>query len=52
MPRYVFKIGTIIKHIPGHGASNIDSHHFLPKTNLSRENLTKNDLARKLKGKT
>ena len=37
------KIGTIIKHIPGHGASNIDSHHFLPKTNLSRENLTKND---------
>jgi len=37
------KIGTIIKHIPGHGASNIDSHQFLPKTNLSRENLTKND---------
>ena len=36
------KIGTIIKHIPGHGVSNVDSHHFLPETNLSRENLLKN----------
>ena len=45
------KIGTIIKHIPGHGASNIDSHHFLPQTNLSRENLAKNDFFPFIKSK-
>ncbi len=36
-------IGTVIKHIPGHGISNVDSHHFLPQTNLNKESLIKND---------
>ena len=24
------EIGTVIKHIPGHGLANVDSHHFTP----------------------
>ena len=37
------KIGTVIKHIPGHGASNKDSHHHLPIINLNKKFLFKND---------
>ena len=34
---------TVIKHIPGHGCTNIDSHYFLPKVNFSLDYLKKND---------
>ena len=37
------KIITVIKHIPGHGCSNIDSHLRTPKVNLSEKNLDKID---------
>jgi len=37
------KLGTIIKHIPGHGCASIDSHINMPKVNLSYKNLEKND---------
>ena len=29
------KMGTVIKHIPGHGCANLDSHFKMPKVNLS-----------------
>ncbi len=29
------KIGTVIKHIPGHGCSTLDTHKKLPKVNLN-----------------
>ena len=35
------KIITVIKHIPGHGCSTVDSHLRLPKINLSINNLKK-----------
>ena len=37
------KILTVIKHIPGHGCSNIDSHLSMQKVNLSVKNLNKID---------
>ena len=37
------KIITVIKHIPGHGCSTVDSHLRLPKINLSINNLKKID---------
>ena len=37
------KIVTVIKHIPGHGCSNIDSHLSTPKVNLSEKILNKID---------
>ena len=37
------KIVTVIKHIPGHGCSSIDSHFKTPKVNLSEEILDKID---------
>ena len=36
-------IATIIKHIPGHGGANSDSHFKLPKVNDSIQSLRKND---------
>ena len=36
-------IGTIIKHIPGHGLAKTDSHHFTPTVNKDLKYLLKND---------
>ena len=36
-------IGTIIKHIPGHGLAKTDSHHFTPTVNKDQKYLLKND---------
>ena len=40
---YENKIGTVIKHIPGHGLSKIDSHNKLPVVNQKIEVLNKID---------
>ena len=37
------KIGTVIKHIPGHGRSDNDSHFFTPIINASKKMLIKKD---------
>jgi beta-N-acetylhexosaminidase len=37
------KIATVIKHIPGHGGANSDSHFVLPRVHDSFKFLTKND---------
>ena len=37
------KIATVIKHIPGHGCSTIDSHKKMPKINLNIKTLNKID---------
>ncbi len=36
-------IGTVIKHIPGHGLAKVDSHYFTPKINKNLNYLIKND---------
>ncbi len=36
-------IGTVVKHIPGHGLAKVDSHHFTPIINKNLEYLIKND---------
>jgi len=36
-------IGTVIKHIPGHGLAKVDSHNFTPIINKDRSYLYKND---------
>jgi len=36
-------IGTVIKHIPGHGLAKVDSHHFTPVINKNKTYLFKND---------
>jgi beta-N-acetylhexosaminidase len=36
-------IGTVIKHIPGHGLAKVDSHHFTPIVNKNVDYLYKND---------
>jgi len=36
-------IGTIIKHIPGHGLAKVDSHNFTPIIKKSAKYLNKND---------
>ena len=36
-------IGTVVKHIPGHGLAKVDSHHFTPYVNKSFKYLNKND---------
>ena len=37
------KIGTVIKHIPGHGKAKTDSHKFLPIVKTNKRNLFKED---------
>lgn len=37
-------IDCVLKHIPGHGMANVDSHLNLPIVNASLEHLMKNDL--------
>ncbi len=39
------EIGTVIKHIPGHGLSKVDSHHFTPVVKKKIDYLLKNDFA-------
>ena len=36
-------IGTVIKHIPGHGLANVDSHNFTPVINKTTKYLSEND---------
>jgi beta-N-acetylhexosaminidase len=36
-------IGTVIKHIPGHGLAKVDSHNFTPTINKSLDYLKRND---------
>ena len=36
-------IGTVIKHIPGHGLAKVDSHNFTPVVDKSINYLSKND---------
>jgi beta-N-acetylhexosaminidase len=36
-------IGTVIKHIPGHGLANVDSHNYTPIIKKSLKYLDKND---------
>ena len=36
-------IGTVIKHIPGHGSAKVDSHNFTPIVKKSSKHLNKND---------
>jgi beta-N-acetylhexosaminidase len=38
-------IGTVIKHIPGHGLAKVDSHNFTPIVNKSLAYLNKNDFS-------
>ena len=38
-------IGTVIKHIPGHGLAKVDSHYFTPIVNKSLDFLNKNDFS-------
>ena len=42
---YENKIGTIIKHIPGHGQAKVDSHHVTPIVNKKMSYLKRNDFA-------
>ena len=39
------RIGTIIKHIPGHGQAKVDSHHFTPVVSKKMSYLIRNDFA-------
>ncbi len=36
-------IGSVIKHIPGHGQAKVDSHYFTPVVNKGLDYLTKKD---------
>ena len=38
-------IGTVIKHIPGHGLAKVDSHKLTPKVNKNLKYLIKNDFS-------
>jgi beta-N-acetylhexosaminidase len=37
------KIGTVIKHIPGHGLAKVDSHKLTPTVKAKTDHLIKND---------
>ena len=37
------EIGTVIKHIPGHGLAKVDSHDFTPVINVKETSLLKRD---------
>ena len=37
------KIATVIKHIPGHGLSKIDTHHKMPVIKATKKELIEND---------
>ena len=39
------RIGTVIKHIPGHGQAKVDSHYFTPVIKKKFKHLIKNDFA-------
>jgi len=39
------KIGTVIKHIPGHGLAKVDSHKLTPTVNKNLKYLKKNDFS-------
>ena len=39
------RIGTVIKHIPGHGQAKVDSHYFTPVVKKKFKDLIKNDFA-------
>ncbi len=39
------KIGTTIKHIPGHGGSSVDSHKSLPIINIKKKELNNKDFS-------
>jgi beta-N-acetylhexosaminidase len=45
-------IGTVIKHIPGHGLAKVDSHHFTPVINKKQSYLLKKDFFAFKKKKT
>ena len=38
-------IGTVIKHIPGHGQAKVDSHHFTPVVDIKESFLLKKDFS-------
>jgi beta-N-acetylhexosaminidase len=39
------KIGTVIKHMPGHGLAKVDSHKLTPNVNKNLKYLKKNDFS-------
>ena len=45
-------IGTVIKHIPGHGLAKVDSHNFTPKVKKKFNYLIKNDFIPFMKKKS
>ncbi len=49
---YKNKIGTVIKHIPGHGLAKVDSHKKLPIVNKNLNYLLKNDFSTFKKNKS
>ena len=46
------KIGTVIKHIPGHGLAKVDSHKLTPTVYAKKKFLLKNDFSTFKKKKT
>ena len=39
------RVGTVVKHIPGHGLAKVDSHKKTPVVNCKRKYLFKNDFS-------
>ena len=46
------KIASVIKHIPGHGLANLDSHYYKPVVNASKNTLNKIDFLPFIKKKS